>query len=134
MTTELKHPAGEKSKKYSKWIWGISIVVIVLGIIFIARFNRVSDDLNSFRERSLDARRRADLSTIKVQLEMYAMDHEEKYPTSIVDLPTKYLENIPLDPGTGVPYRYESDKDQKGYKICAILSTGEECQSSPNWK
>lgn len=107
----------------------ISIVAILVGLSFFG--------LQGARESSRDAKRKADLETLRSGLEIFKSDCN-KYPTAnIVSLTSltgdgstsscaltnTYLSSIPADPVSATrSYRYSSDGTT--YYVCAALEQG----------
>jgi len=87
------------------------IVITILGLLAIFAIVFLKNQLY----KGNDAKRKSDLSRIKVAVEEYEKDHN-CYPLYIntcgVDtnnLIYPYLNNIPCDPVSGLPYVYEHD-------------------------
>jgi len=60
----------------------VVMILTILGGVVIAHFGDVSED-------SRDANLKANLQTIRAQLELYKMHHNDNYPTDILDQLTK---------------------------------------------
>jgi len=67
-----------------------------------------------------DAKRKADLLSLKSTLEMYFAD-SKKYPSNLTDL-NQYLLTIPKDPN-GSEYYYLVSEDKQSYDLCGNLET-----------
>jgi uncharacterized membrane-anchored protein len=57
--------------------------------------------------RSRDARRLADISQLKIALELYFDSNGSSYPESLQDISPQFIPNLPRDPITGVIYYYQ---------------------------
>ena len=79
-------------------------IIVVLGLAILVGINPMAQIFKGY-----DARRKADLSKIKIALEAYYSDHD-CYPTKDVfsqcgsDALKPYLDAIPCDPNTKKPY------------------------------
>lgn len=107
------------------------IIVAILGILIIPAilFSTVFLSLNSAREKGRDARRQADLSQIRVGLELYYDEHGS-YPFSLNELSPQYLPTTPVDPKTNIPYQYQRQGDSD-YQVCTQLEAKtQKCVSS----
>ncbi len=119
----------------------ILVSVAIIGILMAAMMTGI----NSYLQRSDDARRKADLQKIGVALDQYHNDHNG-YPESLATTPggktcgnsttlTPYLSNVPCDPkgGTAQPYLYlaegastigshGSESVYRGYRLLTVLN------------
>ncbi len=116
-------------KTYEKAFTLIELLVVIAIIGILATVVLVN--LSSTRGRARDARRKSDLSNIRLALEMYydsqdtpAYPAEEGWAAAIED----YMSGgeTPKDPrGTtyvnGGDYCYSLNEDNNGYEICALL-------------
>jgi hypothetical protein len=92
------------------------------------------DSSSSTMSSSRDARRQADLQTLRSGLEIYRADYQN-YPASLTNLSPTYLSEIPVDPA-GTNYYYRPSKDLNSYDLCAnlesIIVSGSSCPD-PNY-
>lgn len=102
------------------------IFIAILGILIIPAilFSTVFLSLGSAREKARDARRQADISQIRVSLEMYYSEHNN-YPSSLNELSPEYFPNLPVDPSTNQPYQYQLQQNgtDYDYKVCTRLES-----------
>lgn len=92
------------------------IVLAIIGILSTISLFAIS----GVRESARDAKRKADLETIRQALEMYKADIGN-YPQSPPNLST-YLQQIPTDPITGNLYAYTvSANPAYTYTLCSTL-------------
>lgn len=104
----------------------VSIIAILMGLSFFG--------LQGARESSRDARRKADLESIRSGLEIYKSDCN-MYPTSLSSalvgdgsttscaVSNTYIGTIPTDP-TSLTRSYRYFSDGTTYYICASLEQG----------
>lgn len=78
-----------------------------------------SPDLSTAANR--DARRKADLASIKEALVKY-QEEKKSYPASLQELTTQFLEAIPEDP-LMPKYSYRYSKAGAGFRLTAFLET-----------
>jgi type II secretory pathway pseudopilin PulG len=78
------------------------MIIVVLATIGLTSYS-------SANRRSRDARRAADLEQLRSALEMYRADNN-RYPpgASLVPLVPNYINILPRDPRTNVPYTYQA--------------------------
>lgn len=94
--------------------------------ILDAAYNYVIESLTKARIAGRDARRVADLNSIRVILELYYDDNGNKYPRTLNQLVPKYIPVLPKDSGDGKdlttskPYTYKYISAQK-YLLSAKL-------------
>lgn len=100
------------------------IVVGIIGLLLIPAilFSTVFLSPGSAREKARDARRQADISQIRVGLEIYYSEHNN-YPFSLNELSPEYLPSLPVDPSTNQPYQYQLQQGGTDYKVCAQLES-----------
>ena len=103
---------GTKIKYILVAIVGLLLIPVILGGI-------VMTSLSGTREKARDAKRMADLSSIRFAAEMY-YDSNNIYPSTLDDL-TSYLYSaeIPADPETNLPYQYIPLENGNNFEICA---------------
>lgn len=124
------------SKKLKKSFTLIELLVVIsiIGILSGFLFVSMSDAINSAK----DVRRKVDLETIQKSIFIYAVQHDNTYPSGsncnigaepgnnpCSDLATKleeYLPALPQDPNSGVYYVYNSPSSDS-FTLQAILST-----------
>lgn len=79
---------------------------------------------NSLSKQSRDARRKADLQTVRSALEFYRSDNDY-YPEALTRLvPSKYLNSVPVDPKSNTDYVYcpsPATGNVVGYDLCTEL-------------
>ncbi len=113
-----KHIPFEAPKKSTKIKF---ILVGVVGLLLIPAIlgGVVMTSLSGTRERARDARRMADLSSIRFAAEMY-YDDNNIYPSTLNDLtPYLYGAEIPTDPKTNLLYQYMLLENGNNFEICA---------------
>ena len=100
------------------------IFVGILGILVIPAilFSTVFLSLNSAREKGRDARRQADISQIRVGLEIFYSE-QNRYPFSLNELSPQYLPTTPVDPSTNQPYQYQLQQNGTDYQVCTQLES-----------
>lgn len=117
--------------KNSKGFTLIELLVVIFIIGLLASIVVVS--VSTARTKARDARRIADIDTIRGAMEMYADANSGSYPTAgtiasgvctapattISGLTPTYLPVIPTDPRNGTTYKYQFCSDVTNYKIFA---------------
>jgi len=110
------------------------ITVAIIGVLSAISLFAIADSRKSAR----DARRKADLESIRSALELYRADcgvyAASPLPdvgnplVSVTTLPptcptagVRYLEKVPGDPATGTSYRYDRKTGNVRYALCARL-------------
>ena len=58
---------------------------------------------------------------LQMALEMYADDHDGKYPANTNELVPNYMIKIPTDPRAGASYPYNVSKPKTEYELNATL-------------
>lgn len=110
---------------------GFSLVELLVVITIIAILSVVAyTALGGQTEKARNARRQSDLSTIQSALEIYFIEHNNKYPSELddgslvstdIDLVPKYMPKMALDPTTGQKYDYKTNGTFKKYQLAATL-------------
>lgn len=110
---------------------GFSLVELLVVITIIAILSVVAyTALGGQTEKARNARRQSDLSTIQSALEIYFIEHNNKYPeflddnkaTSVdKDLVPKYMPKMAKDPSNDNPYGYAVIGSNKKYQLAATL-------------
>lgn len=107
--------------KTRTWI----IVLLVVGFVLIPVVGILSSvvlaSFNSAREKGRDAIRVADVKQLQLGLELY-YDAYGTYPQTSSELVPEFLEGIPVDPTTNIPYSYATCS-ATSYHIGASLET-----------
>jgi prepilin-type N-terminal cleavage/methylation domain-containing protein len=105
----------------------VLIVVAILSVLVIATLMSIKNQ----RDKAEDARAKADLARLKIAFEDYYNDHNCYPPSQWFDdtadcganVLTPYLNSIPCDRNTGLPYVLETDATTCGwYKLYATFS------------
>jgi prepilin-type N-terminal cleavage/methylation domain-containing protein len=79
------------------------IALMIIGFLVTIGISSYSQSIKSSR----DATRKADLQTISLALEKFKNDYDS-YPTNITtSISPRYLNVVPTDPKTKIPYKYE---------------------------
>lgn len=103
-------------------------LLVVIGIIsLLVSFAAVS--YNAAQTRTRDARRKADLSSMKDALEQYYAANNFVYPATCSTASTYLKGSWPADPGT---YTYTQSCATASYCICAQMETGSGGNSTTN--
>ena len=109
----------------------IELLVVIFIISLLASIVVVS--VSTARAKARDARRIADIDSVRGAMEMYADDSNSSYPTAgtisggvcttpattISGLTPTYLPVIPTDPRNNTTYRYQYCSNGTDYKIFA---------------
>ncbi|GHT26305.1 hypothetical protein FACS18942_03530 [Planctomycetales bacterium] len=66
----------------------------------------------------------ASLTRLLFVLELYRREHDEKYPESLDELHSGYIDEIPLDPFSKQPFLCVLDDDRRGYLIYSVGANG----------
>lgn len=83
-------------------------------------------------EADADLQRSMDLFGLQWALASYRME-KNAFPAKLSDLAPGYVEKIPVDPQTNLPYAYAVTSNGKDFSLCATLATGKnECVHDPN--
>lgn len=131
----IKEAKGEIKSEFSsgekiKFILaGLAGIILVFGFIF---GSIVLVSLNSVPHRVMDASRQSSMQSLQAPLMIYADDHNGLYPSSLQQLviekemysDSSYLDTIPVDPKTKLPFEYRQLKGGKDFELCAILDSG----------
>jgi len=130
---EVKHEfsSGEKLKYILAGLLGILLFfgMLVFSILLI------TSSIGGARNKAMDASRQASVQSLQAPLMMYADDHNGMYPVTLQNLISEkeiysnrsYLETIPTDPKTKLPYEYRQIDNGKDYRLCFDLDN---CYSS----
>ena len=103
-------------------------LLVVIGIIaLLVSFATVS--YNSAQVRTRDARRKADLNSMKDALEQYYAANSFVYPATCSTASTYLKSAWPVDPGT---YSYTQTCAAASYCICAQMEAGTGGNSTTN--
>lgn len=97
------------------------LVVVILGILAGA----VVPVFRGRSEQARISRAKTDISTYSTQIDLYALDHNDKYPASLSELASgkkKYVREVAKDPW-GNDYIYKSTGDS--YEISSAGSDGQ---------
>jgi hypothetical protein len=114
---------GRKAKYIIIGIIGVLIIPVLL-------LSTVLVSLDSAQGKARDASRTAYLNQLSAGLEIYHI-YNGRYPATLDELSPEYIEKIPVDPKTSLPYKYES-QDGQSYELCAQKEDEtEECISFP---
>lgn len=98
-------------KKFSRGFTLIELLVVIAIIGILSSV--VLANLNSSRGKARDAKRIADMESLKSALSAYQLDNQG-YPNQLDDLitaPGKYLTGALIDPTTGEGYYYATSSD-----------------------
>lgn len=98
------------------------IVVAILAILIILSIFGIINQ----QSKANDAKRKADLESVRIAFENYYNDNSRYPDGDILDdcndtTLAPYLNEIPCDPTTGDPYKYEPSEDYQGYILYAWL-------------
>ena len=97
------------------------VVIAIIGVLATL----VLLQLGTARARARDTKRITDVNQIRTAVEQYYEDHSGHYPTAITDanLAPKYITRVPLDPLSGVAYKYAwtPNVDPTSYQIWTTL-------------
>lgn len=116
----------KRKLQLSKWKKIIDRIIIAFVVIatFLTFLYIVSFLLaERHGPRSPDATRISDIRQLELALELYVDDHFDdhiKYPTALSALTPRYISEIPRDPKTDEPYKYEL-LGTESYCLGAIL-------------
>lgn len=116
---------GEKSKFILAGILGILLFAGMISIPILL----INSSMKNAKVKAQDAARQADISQLRISLETYAIDHDDKYPETLNQLlgeegGDEILSSIPVDPKTKLPYEYKLLDNGNDYELCAKLDAG----------
>ncbi len=94
------------------------VVVSIIAILSVTSYMALGGQTIKAR----DAKRKDDLTSIQNALEIYAIENDGKYPSSLMSsvIPKKYLSTIPKDP-KGHDYVYATNSGETTYQIATVL-------------
>lgn len=120
-------PIFSSSEKTKFILAGVFGIILFAGMMAIPAL-LISSGLGNARNKAMDATRQMDINQLRVSLEIYAVDHNDKYPEILDQLLGKSeslnLPSIPIDPKTKLPYEYRLLKNGKDYELCAVFDQG----------
>ncbi len=131
----LKNKPVHSPTRTSKCPLGFTLIELLVTMAVIAILISLSVfALQSARVSSRDAKRKADLETIRTALEFYRADCGSYPPASSDQVPSPltgtgscsgnvYMQSVPSDPITGKIYRY-TRVSNTSYTLCAHLEGG----------
>ncbi|MFC1652075.1 type II secretion system protein [Patescibacteria group bacterium] len=112
-----------KGKKNAFTMIELLVVVAIIGILIAA----IVIAFVSARQKSRDARRKTDMKNIQIALQLYADDHDGKYPSGLYGTGADngltyggYMNAVSHDPSGG-NYAYGRNGNRKEYIIGARL-------------
>jgi len=92
----------ERKKGMPGWVLGLIVAaaLVLLGIPFLAIFAAIMiPNFMHARDESVLAADQGNLKQIATALEMYAVDHNGKYPDDLPQLVPQYIAKLPVVPG-----------------------------------
>jgi len=117
-----------KEKKNAFTMIELLVVVAIIGILIAA----IVIAFVSARQKSRDARRKTDLKNIQIALQLYADDHDGKYPSGLYGqmgdgglVSGGYMSNVPDDPSGG-DYAYGRSGNRKEFIMGARLENSKD--------
>ncbi|MBN2306841.1 type II secretion system protein [Candidatus Peregrinibacteria bacterium] len=78
------------------------VVIAIIAILSVTAYVALGGQTAKAR----NSRRMQDLSAIQSALEIYAVSHNNRYPGNLTDLVPVQISKIPIDPTTGLEYKY----------------------------
>ncbi len=113
---------GQKLKFVIVGILGLLFIpAMILLLVFLGPGSRLGE--------ARDTRRETDIRQIQIGLRNYYAQYG-RYPFSLNELSPQYLQKMPVDPKTNLPYQYQRFSDAD-YQLCAQLETKKEICVSP---
>lgn len=121
---------------------GFTLIELIVVIAIVAVLSTIGfTSYVSYIKDANDLKRISDVTLIKSQLEIYKKNHGLLYPSGsgstgimsgTTNIAQEYLfdtylagkvgiEQVPLDPKTGLPYLYSVSQDKQSYQIAATL-------------
>lgn len=112
------HRIRKRSRYIARGLLTFIIFEVGVLVVLIIGAGIVSQSLNSAQSKSRDARRLADMSQMRVALELH-YDRHQSYPASLKELSPAFIQVLPSDPTTGALYIYE--QRGQGYYLAVSL-------------
>lgn len=113
-----KSGMGRKLKYLAVGFIGIFLIgALLVGIVFVS--------LSGARESAREAKRDADIRNLTSAVEFYYAENGT-YPSSLEQAKGEFLQDIPRDPTTGLPYEYFVTRSGEGYILCADFQNRQE--------
>lgn len=97
------------------------LMILIISVILYANFF-VKSEAPLLYGKANDAQRQLDIGRIQLGLEKYYEEHNI-YPSSLNELTSQYMQNMPIDPSTKQPYQYQLQSGGADYTICVDLES-----------
>lgn len=100
---------------------GFTLIELLVTMSIIAVLAAIGLSSYAFsQKRARDARRRADLESVRSALEIYRADNPATgYPNTLGSLIPNYISVMPVDPKNVSPYTYTYAGGGNAYTLCA---------------
>ncbi len=101
------------------------VIVLIAGLIIQGLFEGSAISPSNTLKSTMDTKRQSDLKTIAIKANAFC--HEmRRCPSALSELLEEdYIDKIPTDPDSNIPYTYELTEDGYNCILKAVLSTKE---------
>jgi len=99
---------------------GLAVIAVIVVAVTVVAGLFLAGSPSIARQRRLDERRTEDLQLIARSIDNYYSHHQALPPYLDTLSRTHELRDVPVDPGTHAPYRYEVT-GPTGYRLCATF-------------
>ena len=118
MKNEKCKMINDKSRRAGFSLVELLVVITIIAILSVVAYVALGGQTTKAR----NSRRMQDVSTIQSALEIYFINHNNTYPSTLGDLITDNLMNeIPVDPTTDGDYYYTKAVNSKTYQLASSM-------------
>ena len=126
---------GVVAQIFSGIFWALGIVFLLAmiggGVFAVYVLNHTKSNIESGQATESEKSFYTSINSVFIQSALIGFNAEnKKYPTSLEELVPKYIQELPTDPVTNLPFRYSPTEAGMGYNLCTFKSGQDVCATA----